>query len=229
MDEERELEVIRNQMEETRASLTDKLEALESEVLGTVAGATNAVADTVETVSDKVHSVTEFFNVRKHVERHPCLMMGGAVAVGFAAGCLIGRRGSEEAPAAAANGEPALDLQPVAGRPPAPTGNGTHRTNGFHEAEPSAEAAREGPLQAGLKKLEALVIGALMGVVRGIVTDVVPDAMADDVVKMVDDFTVGLGGKPLQRDPEQDALKRGASDEGINTPEMGRSVGPAGW
>ena len=47
-------DLIRKKMEETRTSLTEKLETLEEQVAGTVQGATAAVSDTVETVKDSV-------------------------------------------------------------------------------------------------------------------------------------------------------------------------------
>jgi ElaB/YqjD/DUF883 family membrane-anchored ribosome-binding protein len=110
-----ELEVIRHQMEEKRASLADKLEALESQVKETVQGATaevshivdevkstvesvtSGVQETVESVKDTltegvqdtVASVKQSLNVNDHIRRNPWLAMGGAVAAGFAAGYFL--------------------------------------------------------------------------------------------------------------------------------------------
>ena len=53
MDHEPE-EVIKQQMLETRASLTDKLETLEQQVAGTVHSAKAAVTDTVDSVKEAV-------------------------------------------------------------------------------------------------------------------------------------------------------------------------------
>jgi len=73
---DRELEVIRDEMEQTRANLADKLGALETQVRETVSSASETVTSTVEgvkevveTVSDTVGSVTETFNISKHVEQ----------------------------------------------------------------------------------------------------------------------------------------------------------------
>jgi hypothetical protein len=70
-----ELEVIRDEMEQTRASLADKLGALEEQVRETVSGATEAVSSTVEgvkdvvsTVSDTVDSVKEQFSLSKQFD-----------------------------------------------------------------------------------------------------------------------------------------------------------------
>src|SRR5262245_55877302 len=93
--------VIRHQMEETRASLTEKLETLEHQVVGTVQGATSAVTETVEnvkeavaetvetvkgTVRETVETVKETFDLSRQVDRHPWLMVGGSVALGFLCG-----------------------------------------------------------------------------------------------------------------------------------------------
>jgi ElaB/YqjD/DUF883 family membrane-anchored ribosome-binding protein len=98
-------------MEETRQSLTDKVSALEQQVVGTIQSATEAVNDsvqfarsavheTVEAVSgavkDSVESVSagvkEALDVSQRVREHPWIAIGGAVAVGFLAARLIFRR-----------------------------------------------------------------------------------------------------------------------------------------
>ena len=57
-------EVIRQQMEDTRASLSEKLESLEQQVVGTVHDARDAVADTVQSVKDA-------FDIKLQTRRHP--------------------------------------------------------------------------------------------------------------------------------------------------------------
>jgi ElaB/YqjD/DUF883 family membrane-anchored ribosome-binding protein len=112
-----ETEVILEQMEGTRASLAQKLETLENQVMGTIQDATTSVSETVqqvkdavsdtvetvkdtvegtvesmkETVDDTVESVKETFNVRHQVKRHPWLMFGGSLAAGFVASRIMGR------------------------------------------------------------------------------------------------------------------------------------------
>jgi ElaB/YqjD/DUF883 family membrane-anchored ribosome-binding protein len=111
-----ELEVIRGQMEETRASLADKLEALESQVLGTVHSATETVSsavegakevvasvtegakNVVETVTETVESVKESLSVSRLVDRHPWVSMGVSVAAGFAAAQLLPRHHQQSYP-----------------------------------------------------------------------------------------------------------------------------------
>ena len=104
---------IRHQIEETRADLTHKLEALEQKVIDTVADATSAVTDTVETVKQSVDrtvqavtgtvhntvdSVKNALDLQRHVHRHPWAMLLGSLAAGYALGSLVSRRhrGSRE-------------------------------------------------------------------------------------------------------------------------------------
>ena len=89
-------ETIRQQMEETRLQLNEKLETLELQVTetmqstGTALNATvEAVQETVESVSDAVqdavHSVSNAFDLGLQIERHPLIVLGGAVVLGYLA------------------------------------------------------------------------------------------------------------------------------------------------
>src|SRR5262245_5136733 len=92
-----EPDVIRQQIDETRSSLTEKLETLEGQVRGTVREAKASVEDTIESVKASVQhsvaSVKRTFDVRYQTERHPWAMVGGSVVAGFVIGSLVaGRR-----------------------------------------------------------------------------------------------------------------------------------------
>ncbi len=104
-------------LEDPRASVTDKLGTLEEGIKdawhGATAAATRAVegvksatgttvhavqgaADsTVHAVQRAAHSTSKAmgraFDLPAHVRRHPGLMVGGAMLLGVAAGCLLGR------------------------------------------------------------------------------------------------------------------------------------------
>ncbi len=93
-------ETIRQQMEETRLQLNEKLETLELQVAetvqstGTAVNATvEAVQETVESVSDAVqdavHSVSNAFDLGLQIERHPLIVLGGAVFAGYLASELF--------------------------------------------------------------------------------------------------------------------------------------------
>lgn len=115
---DRESQVIHEEMEQTRSSLTDKLESLERKVTNTVQDATDvvqeatsavtntvetvqdAVQETVQTVKESVHeaveTVTDAFDVSRQVRRHPWLMFGGAVATGYLGERWLRGRGPEQ-------------------------------------------------------------------------------------------------------------------------------------
>jgi ElaB/YqjD/DUF883 family membrane-anchored ribosome-binding protein len=121
MDNEPE-DVIKHQMLETRQSLAEKLETLEQQVVGTVQSATTAVTDTVETVKEAVQqtvetakasvretvdAVKETFDVTEQVRKHPWIMVGGSVALGYVAGRFL--HGAESAGSSASwAGAPSL-------------------------------------------------------------------------------------------------------------------------
>jgi len=185
VEDERELEVIHHQMEQTRESLADKLEALENKVKGTVEGVEQAVSHTTEAVKETIENVKETFNIAHHVERHPWLMFTGAVGVGFLGGSLLGSSEKEES----------VSVTPEVPAPSLsflnqPEGNG--HTREPQRKEPSA-------LEQGLHQLKEMALGALMGLLREVITDKVPSEWRNDVAGAVDNWTAQLGGKPLAR------------------------------
>jgi len=103
-------EQIQTEMAETRESLTEKVAALESQVVGTVQNAANTLTDTVdavksfvknapESVSDTVDQVaTEVsdrvkrtFDITSRVQSNPWSSFGVSVGLGFVAGLLVFR------------------------------------------------------------------------------------------------------------------------------------------
>lgn len=111
-------ELIEREMEQTRASLTEKVSALENQVVGTIHDATESVSNTVEsvtatvkdtlsgvkdtlssvkqTVSDSVSEVSErvksVFDLSQHTRDYPWAMVGGAAALGLVTGLLAFRK-----------------------------------------------------------------------------------------------------------------------------------------
>jgi ElaB/YqjD/DUF883 family membrane-anchored ribosome-binding protein len=221
-----ELEVIRNQMESTRSNLADKLEALEGELRGTVEGATNAVEtvqetveNVTETVKETVESVRETLNVRKHVERHPWAMFGGAVLLGCIAGGLLGRRRSRKAEPTPA---PAFT-------PQAQSENGYR--NGYSKKEKPAEE-EPGPLASGLQAIKGLALGTLMGTLRDVLVQAVPSTLANELVGVVDNMTTRLGGKPLRRSDEDktpETVAEAETHHESDYSEVGRPMGSTRW
>ena len=96
-------DVIHKQIEETRSSLTEKLETLEAEVKETVhsaretfTSARESVEGTIDSVKETVQTAKETvkrtFDIRYQVDRHPWAMLGLSVASGVVAGFLLGDR-----------------------------------------------------------------------------------------------------------------------------------------
>jgi ElaB/YqjD/DUF883 family membrane-anchored ribosome-binding protein len=211
-----ELEVIRDEMEETRANLANKLEALETQVRETVSDASEAVAstvegvkDVVETVSETVGSVTETFNISKQVEEHPWAAVGIAMAAGFLASQLFGgssepapRPRQEPAPPPPPQPQPQPQLQPQpqpqAAAPSAPSSGGIL---------PSLESLMpdmNGVLATAVTGLSSLAVGTLMGVVREVAVNGLPPEWKGELTNMIDNITTQLGGKTLKAEPKRD-------------------------
>jgi ElaB/YqjD/DUF883 family membrane-anchored ribosome-binding protein len=116
-------EEIERDMAQTRESITEKVTALEHQVVGTVQTAADTITETVETVKSIVtqapaavtdtvkhaaeavsETVRETFDLTGHVRRHPWPAVGSAALLGCVTGWLFTRRraSEESAPAAVA-------------------------------------------------------------------------------------------------------------------------------
>lgn len=236
MDNEPEL--IRQQMEETRASLTEKLETLENHVVGSVEQTTTAVVDTVESVKDAVQesvgmvtgtvndaittakeTIRETFALRRYVDRHPWASIGAAVAVGYAGSWLLRRRSSRERGDAGAGltadptGMPVPDRKPLAAESRSATGDGW-----------IGEAAEA--LAPELAKLKSLSISATMALVRDMLMSAASPEIGSHLKDIIDGMTTRLGAQPLRqplisqaadpprRAPEHSSAGRGAAAAG---------------
>src|SRR5262249_44883457 len=192
-----EPEVIQQQMEQTRASLSAKLEDLERKVVETVHGAKEAVHETVETVKETVHesveTVKETFDLRLQVERHPWAMLGIAAGAGYLSGMLLNRAGPATSPAA---------FEPAASSwtPPAPQPAAAFRDEA---ASPKREEGAglvhqlANKFSPEIDKLKGLALGTLFAVVRDVVSQSAPEPLKPQLREVVDNITVKLGGKPI--------------------------------
>jgi ElaB/YqjD/DUF883 family membrane-anchored ribosome-binding protein len=210
-----ELEVIRHQMEEKRASLAEKLGALEDEVLDTVHQATAAVNNTVqgvteavdtvkETVEQTVESVKESLDFREAIRQHPWTAVGVSFAAGVAGGFLLETRSLPQGFTRAAypqtNGFPPESSSRA-------SGNGA-------SASSSALTSSLGTAGAEVfQTIKGMAIGTLMGVLNKVVGDAVPAAMKGDVNKLFEDFNNRLGGKELYQ--FESSEKNGTPDDNL--------------
>jgi len=198
--------VIRDEMEQTRASLADKLGALEDQVRETVSGAKEAVSSTVEgvkevvsTVTDTVDSVKEQFSLSKQFDENPWLAMGAAVAAGFVAAQLLNRAGAAMPAAVTKTLAEPLPLQMQ--RPAAdvaPRAAETKQQGGaVLSSLESLMPGMSGVANAAVSQLGGLAVGGLMGVIREMVSTHLPQEWKGEVTKFVDQIADQLGGKPL--------------------------------
>jgi ElaB/YqjD/DUF883 family membrane-anchored ribosome-binding protein len=206
-----EPEVTREQMDETRASLSEKLETLEHQVVDSVQDTSNAVQETVANVKDAVHEtvagVKDLFDLPLQVQRHPWLIVGGSIALGYLGGYLLFRRAADR---------PAVNGLQQSAPPDRP--RITRRHNGVVKGHRFGEQASEqtpnravaqhpsepGPLSGAsrfgpeIAQLEGLVIGTVLSVVRDMIAQSVPEPMKAQFGGVMDSFTAKLGGEPVQ-------------------------------
>lgn len=219
-------EVIRRQMEQTRASLAEKIEVLEQKVTGTVEEAANAVTETVQeakeavaetvetvketventvetvkgTVESTVDAVRDALDITGQVQRHPWLMVGGSVAVGFLGGLFLGparpRYYNEPVGSFGPGSEPVPEREAVYTWAPAE-----------REPEMRREPERQQPgwwdwmqstFGSEIDKLKGMAIGTLAGVVRDMVGQAVPENIKPMVTDVINNVTTKLGGEPIQ-------------------------------
>jgi ElaB/YqjD/DUF883 family membrane-anchored ribosome-binding protein len=198
-----EPDVIREQIEETRESLTDKIEALEGEFKGTIHEVTGAVEHTVDSVRSGVHegveSVKRFFDLPLHVRERPWLMLGCAACAGATAGYLLTR-------------PPA----PVSGAILQPTGPGPYLAPApSPQAAVAAAAAAPGPngqrkpgmvdkvvqqFRPELEQVKEIAIGLAMGLARDLIKRALPPAVAANVDEIMASTTRKVGGEPIAGD-----------------------------
>ena len=199
-------EVIRQQMEETKSHLSEKLVSLETQVTetvqstGTAVNATvEAVQETVETVTgavqDAVQSVSNAFDLRRQAERHPLLVFGGAAVLGYLAVKFLTGRAKKSEPLKA------LAIVPCPSGDSAGLGSGVPAIESAATAAAIAAAYEAGRESSARHQLQDLAIRALIGVVQDIATHAVP--------QVVDYLTGSLAGDRTRR-PEETGETRGS-------------------
>jgi ElaB/YqjD/DUF883 family membrane-anchored ribosome-binding protein len=226
---------IKHQMEQTRTSLSDKLETLESTLVSTVKDVTDSASEVVEnvketvsttvenvgeTVSESVAAVQETFNFRRHVEEHPWVMVGAAAAVGFALGALIPsrrRRDPRDAVSRLEHLSSSVAPFPRAREGGAGNGHGRRRESRAAASEAKESGGFLGLFRSEFDKLKGLALGATFSVLRDVATQSAPAGrLRQGIADLFNSAMAKLGGKPL----EEGALS--------GEPGPGRREQPAG-
>ena len=200
-------EAIRQQMDETRLQLNEKLETLELQVAETVQSTGTAVNATVEAVQetvqsvtgavqDAVHSVSNAFDLGLQIERHPLIVLGGAVVAGyFASEFFTGPANKREQMRESARPLPVF-LNGEVGRTEEPAAS---------QQTTVAAAYQSGRATSSWIQLKDVALGVLIGVVQDIAIRSVPRIV---------DYLTGDSGEAVPRDPitidEQPAFTDGA-------------------
>jgi hypothetical protein len=205
-------EVIRQQMEETRAALAEKVKTLEHQVVDTVAEANTAVVETVETVKeavqgtveavkgtveDTVESVKNTLDFSQQWDRHPWFMMGGAVALGYLGGCFLGKARSMSS----RDERHGQRYVSPAGRA---AEGGSNGNRGFGRAEGAFGSAPAQSSEPGwlsglgetfsteIDQLKALAIGTSLALIRDLIVQGAPDPLRPSVTELMNSVTTKL-------------------------------------
>lgn len=217
-----EPDVIRQQIEQTRSSLTDKLETLEEQVKETVSNVTHTVEETIETVKDKVKGTVETvkstveetvstvkrtFDIPYQTERHPWAMTGGSALLGLILGYSLGGRSRRARPRSLyPAAQPAWDAGLWRGSEPAAPVSGYEAAVDDlapppappRRQEPSFLSRLLQPFAAEIDKVKEVAVGGLMSMVRDSVMRAVPPGLVQQVEEIMNDLTHRMGGKPVQ-------------------------------
>lgn len=188
---------MRQEIDNTRSDLADKLEALEGRVMGTVHSAQETVEDSLQMAKDTVATVQRNFDIKYQVRQHPWVMVGGSFFVGLALGSLflkVRRRPSSQASDHLAGNETPL------ARIPRPFADGSYGSLETHRPQ-SLSAARPGffgQFQEDIDKVKGMAISYVMGLARDSIKDAVPQ-LASQIDELVNSVATKLGSTPVQQ------------------------------
>lgn len=187
----------------TKASLVEKLEFLESQVVGTVQSATEAVSDTVDAVKDtvatvvnKVESASEIFNIKKQTQRHPWTVFGTSVLLGCMTTYFLtgGRKRTSQA-TETFEGMGQRTVEPARGNTPLMATS----ESVYPQSHPESKEENEPSwFRKELDSFLGLAVGSVMGLVRDVAVQELPEAIGKNLAKEVDKLTTHLGGKPIE-------------------------------
>lgn len=215
-------EVIRQQMEDTRCALTDKIERFEQAVTekvqtttaamtDTVASVREAVQETVEsvkgTVSDTVASVKDTFDIPRYFREYPWVAFGATIGAGVAGGLLLrGRVCAASAP---------VSPPSFAAQAPSSNGGGRVPMNGSRApVQPGRSENAVSMFDDELCKLKGMAVGAAFSLLRSWIGQSVPVPFADQVNGLIDSVTRKLGGEPVHGDLLESFSRQPNQDRG---------------
>jgi len=204
-------DLIRQQIDQTRSSLTEKLETLEAEVKETVQTARQTVQGTIngvkETVQNARDTVKRTFDVEYQVTEHPWAMLGLSVVSGVAFGALLGPHLSAGRRLTRRMAE--LSAEPLERSEGAPAAAWARPTQ-EESTRPSFLDKLGRQLGDEVEKAKDLAITTLVGVVADVARRSIPalgSAVEDMMVR---------AATPCGAPPQQYAANRPEAEEGSN-------------
>jgi len=240
---ENETDLIRNQMLETRTSLTEKLEALEEKVVSAVEGTTESVQEAVQAVTDSVQdtvsnvsesvqetvqSVKSTFDIPSHVRHYPWAMFGGAVVLGYLGERLIPSASTVRHAATAAAG--------TVGAAMGGSHSSSHSTSPGYASGANLAASHTGNSGGGsgpgwmeqlgeslapvAHQLQGMAVGTLATLVGDMVVKSTPADFRPQLADWIEQLTRSLGGTPVQALTETWRRPGGASSSSSPTPKL---------
>lgn len=187
-----EARVMRQQINETMAGLTDKLGKLEHEILGTV-----------RTVKDSVNTVRDTFDLKLHVRQRPWTLLAGAAALGFLWGSRSSNRGHGLPPRNGKSASAPLDREDATEHPHAGANNGKDGAN----AAPLSAATAPSWL-ANLGNTFQPEVAALRGIAGGALFELVRELIAKQAARPAEPPVRGANNGSKDRPQGQDKTSR---------------------
>jgi ElaB/YqjD/DUF883 family membrane-anchored ribosome-binding protein len=222
---DQEPDVIRQEIEQTRSALTDKIETLESEVRSTVLNAKETVEGTLEnvketvqetienvrdtfegtvqnmksSVQETVHSVKETFDLPRQVDRHPWGMLAGSLLAGFVTGRLLeGQRRGYHWGTDHWVSRMGYASAPVPGNRAPERHAPAERPSAPSSSEHGWTDTLYNQFGDEINMVKGMAIGAAMGVVRDLIKQSLPQ-LAPQIDELMNRTTSKLGGEPIHR------------------------------
>jgi len=195
-----EIDEIRTQMDCTRSSLADKLEALEDKVRSTVESTKHTVEDTVQAAKDSVQetiqTVKQTFDIKYQVTQHPWCAMGCAIFTGAIMAHATAPRSPRREKRSNGNGG---FEESYRHRPSGEFSEGQQWKSASAAAasQPSIKSRILGQFEDEVCKLQSIAIGAGLGMVRDWVTKTMP-SIAPHLKPVFDSATSKLGGETIE-------------------------------
>jgi len=213
-----EADVIRKQIDETRAALQAKLAALEQQVRGKVSSVAVQVQHTQAAVQETAASLRRSLDLRYQMNERPWALLGGSFFLGALTGYVLS------------------GPRPGVARSSSPISRGGVAFRGEPEQASSVEAlASSGgvsllsrlaePFAPELAKVRGLAVGVLMGAIRDVVKDSIPPTLAPHLEEILNNVTTKMGGT-LMPEPILPAFQQGAdADNGSSATRSPQHAG----